>query len=86
MKLCDFGSATTDVYSPNPSWSANQRNMLEENVSEFSDLFYWKWVSFSVCYLSFLLASYVIRIKKLCNSFNMVGATMLAIKFSILTY
>lgn len=42
MKLCDFGSATTDVYSPNPSWSANQRNMLEENVSEFSDLFYWQ--------------------------------------------
>lgn len=33
IKLCDFGSATTDVYSPNPSWSANQRNMLEENVS-----------------------------------------------------
>lgn len=33
IKLCDFGSATTDIYTPNPSWSANQRNMLEENVS-----------------------------------------------------
>lgn len=36
IKLCDFGSATTDVFMPNPSWSANQRNMLEENVSTLS--------------------------------------------------
>ncbi|XP_028034078.1 cyclin-G-associated kinase isoform X2 [Bombyx mandarina] len=40
MKLCDFGSATTDVYSPNPSWSANQRNMLEENLALFTTPMY----------------------------------------------
>ncbi|XP_063621140.1 cyclin-G-associated kinase [Cydia splendana] len=40
MKLCDFGSATTDVYSPNPSWSANQRNMLEENLAQFTTPMY----------------------------------------------
>lgn len=38
IKLCDFGSATTEVFTPNPSWSANQRNMLEENVSIVSDV------------------------------------------------
>ncbi|KAL0892397.1 hypothetical protein ABMA27_015518 [Loxostege sticticalis] len=40
IKLCDFGSATTDVYSPNPSWSANQRNMLEENLAQFTTPMY----------------------------------------------
>lgn len=39
IKLCDFGSATTDIYSPNPSWSANQRNMLEETVSRLTFYF-----------------------------------------------
>ncbi|XP_013177988.1 PREDICTED: cyclin-G-associated kinase isoform X2 [Papilio xuthus] len=40
IKLCDFGSATTDVYAPNPSWSANQRNMLEENLAQFTTPMY----------------------------------------------
>ncbi|KOB74354.1 Uncharacterized protein OBRU01_07417 [Operophtera brumata] len=40
IKLCDFGSATTDVYSPNPSWSANQRNMLEETLAQFTTPMY----------------------------------------------
>ncbi|XP_045493731.1 cyclin-G-associated kinase [Colias croceus] len=40
IKLCDFGSATTEVYTPNPSWSANQRNMLEENLAQFTTPMY----------------------------------------------
>ncbi|CAG9115604.1 unnamed protein product [Plutella xylostella] len=40
IKLCDFGSATTEVYAPNPSWSANQRNMLEENLAQFTTPMY----------------------------------------------
>nr|CAD7402866.1 unnamed protein product [Timema poppensis] len=33
IKLCDFGSATTMTYHPDPSWSANQRSLLEEESS-----------------------------------------------------
>ncbi|CAB3243967.1 unnamed protein product [Arctia plantaginis] len=40
IKLCDFGSATTDTYAPNPSWSANQRNMLEETLAQFTTPMY----------------------------------------------
>ncbi|PZC73481.1 hypothetical protein B5X24_HaOG209502 [Helicoverpa armigera] len=40
IKLCDFGSATTDIYTPNPSWSANQRNMLEETLAQFTTPMY----------------------------------------------
>ncbi|XP_050342382.1 cyclin-G-associated kinase [Nymphalis io] len=40
IKLCDFGSATTDIFAPNPSWSANQRNMLEENLAQFTTPMY----------------------------------------------
>ena len=29
LKLCDFGSATTEVFSPNESWSMNKRTGLE---------------------------------------------------------
>lgn len=32
LKLCDFGSATTQVYRPDVSWSANQRSILEDEV------------------------------------------------------
>lgn len=35
IKLCDFGSATTDTYAPDPSWSAQQRDTLEDQVSQF---------------------------------------------------
>jgi cyclin G-associated kinase len=33
IKLCDFGSATTQCFQPGPAWSANQRALLEEEVS-----------------------------------------------------
>lgn len=33
IKLCDFGSATTDVFKPDSNWSTNQRTTLEENVT-----------------------------------------------------
>lgn len=32
IKLCDFGSATTEVFRPDVSWSANQHSSLEDNV------------------------------------------------------
>lgn len=32
IKLCDFGSATVEVFRPDLSWSANQHSNLEENV------------------------------------------------------
>uniref|UniRef100_A0A1B0GPQ5 non-specific serine/threonine protein kinase n=1 Tax=Phlebotomus papatasi TaxID=29031 RepID=A0A1B0GPQ5_PHLPP len=33
LKLCDFGSSTTDIYSPDMSWSAQQRNNLEDQLA-----------------------------------------------------
>jgi cyclin G-associated kinase len=36
IKLCDFGSATTQCFQPDPAWSANQRALLEEEVSVHS--------------------------------------------------
>ncbi|XP_053682884.1 cyclin-G-associated kinase [Sabethes cyaneus] len=30
LKLCDFGSASTDTYAPDVSWNAHQRDMLED--------------------------------------------------------
>lgn len=32
IKLCDFGSATLDIFRPDLTWSANQHSNLEENV------------------------------------------------------
>lgn len=32
LKLCDFGSATTEVFQPDLNWSAQQRNSLEDQV------------------------------------------------------
>lgn len=32
MKLCDFGSATAQVFEPDASWSVNKRNLIEEEV------------------------------------------------------
>ncbi|XP_063218105.1 cyclin-G-associated kinase isoform X2 [Bacillus rossius redtenbacheri] len=40
IKLCDFGSATTLTYHPDPSWSANQRSLLEEEVARFTTPMY----------------------------------------------
>lgn len=36
IKLCDFGSATTDIFRPDDSWSVMKRTQLEEEV-ESSD-------------------------------------------------
>ncbi|XP_052836090.1 cyclin-G-associated kinase isoform X2 [Drosophila gunungcola] len=33
IKLCDFGSATKEVLAPTFEWSANQRNMLEDQLN-----------------------------------------------------
>lgn len=35
IKLCDFGSATTETYKPDITWSASQHSQLEENVRFF---------------------------------------------------
>ena len=32
IKLCDFGSATTDALYPDDTWSALQRSMAEDEV------------------------------------------------------
>lgn len=40
IKLCDFGSATLQSYHPDPSWSANQRTLLEEEMARFTTPMY----------------------------------------------
>ncbi|XP_023312590.1 cyclin-G-associated kinase-like, partial [Anoplophora glabripennis] len=40
IKLCDFGSATADIYRPDLSWSANQHSSLEENMARFTTPMY----------------------------------------------
>ena len=32
IKLCDFGSATTQSVTPDHSWSATQRGLVDEEV------------------------------------------------------
>lgn len=32
LKLCDFGSSTTELITPDVSWSAQQRDILEDRV------------------------------------------------------
>lgn len=39
VKLCDFGSATTEFVTPDETWSALQRSKLEDEVA-FSFLNY----------------------------------------------
>nr|XP_039272755.1 cyclin-G-associated kinase-like [Styela clava] len=34
IKLCDFGSATTKAHYPDRSWTANQRSMVEDEITE----------------------------------------------------
>ena len=34
MKMCDFGSATTQRLSPDHTWSAIQRGLTEDEVRE----------------------------------------------------
>ena len=33
IKLCDFGSVTMEVVSPDENWSAQRRALLEDDVS-----------------------------------------------------
>ncbi len=33
VKLCDFGSATTNTYIPDHSWTPIQRSLLEDEVN-----------------------------------------------------
>lgn len=40
IKLCDFGSATTEVFRPNPDWSMKQRTALEEDMAEHTTPMY----------------------------------------------
>lgn len=40
IKLCDFGSATTEIFRPDISWNAQQRNMLEENLANVTTPMY----------------------------------------------
>ncbi|GLV44488.1 auxilin [Carabus blaptoides fortunei] len=40
IKLCDFGSATTNVFSPDPTWTTSERTMLEENMARFTTPMY----------------------------------------------
>lgn len=40
IKLCDFGSATTEVYSPDMTWSAQQRNTLEDQLASVTTPMY----------------------------------------------
>ncbi|XP_060528873.1 cyclin-G-associated kinase [Cylas formicarius] len=40
IKLCDFGSATVEIFRPNLSWSANQHSCLEENMARFTTPMY----------------------------------------------
>ncbi|XP_050313138.1 cyclin-G-associated kinase isoform X2 [Anthonomus grandis grandis] len=40
IKLCDFGSATQEVFRPDLTWSANQHSSLEENLACFTTPMY----------------------------------------------
>ncbi|GFG30074.1 hypothetical protein Cfor_09502 [Coptotermes formosanus] len=40
IKLCDFGSATTQCFQPGPAWSANQRALLEEEMARYTTPMY----------------------------------------------
>lgn len=40
IKLCDFGSATVDVFQPDLTWSANQHSSLEDTLAHFTTPMY----------------------------------------------
>eukprot|EP00088_Acartia_fossae_P032510 TRINITY_DN33276_c0_g1_i1.p1 TRINITY_DN33276_c0_g1~~TRINITY_DN33276_c0_g1_i1.p1 ORF type:complete len:368 (-),score=39.79 TRINITY_DN33276_c0_g1_i1:11-1114(-) len=40
VKLCDMGSCTTNSHYPDPDWSANQRNLLEDELAKHSTPMY----------------------------------------------
>lgn len=40
MKLCDFGSATTQQILPDPSWNAQKRSALEDQMAKYTTPMY----------------------------------------------
>jgi cyclin G-associated kinase len=40
IKLCDFGSATIEIYRPDLTWSANQHSSIEEHMAKFTTPMY----------------------------------------------
>ena len=36
IKLCDFGSATTQAHYPDETWSAMKRSLVEDEVFDFT--------------------------------------------------
>ncbi|XP_034946030.1 cyclin-G-associated kinase [Chelonus insularis] len=40
IKLCDFGSASTQQILPDPSWNAQKRSMLEDQLAQFTTPMY----------------------------------------------
>ena len=40
LKLCDFGSSTIETYIPDASWSAQQRNNLEDQLASITTPMY----------------------------------------------
>ncbi|KAJ1354269.1 hypothetical protein KIN20_011146 [Parelaphostrongylus tenuis] len=53
LKLCDFGSATTQIFTPNETWSAAGRVQLEEEMQRHTTPMYrapefWKPIKFSL--------------------------------------
>lgn len=40
LKLCDFGSATSEVFTPDETWSMNQRNNCEDEMAKHTTPMY----------------------------------------------
>lgn len=40
IKLCDFGSASTQQILPDPSWNAQKRSMLEDQMARYTTPMY----------------------------------------------
>lgn len=40
LKLCDFGSATTDIFQPTTNWTAAQRDQLEDRLASVTTPMY----------------------------------------------
>ena len=49
IKLCDFGSATTQQVNPDPSWSATQRGLAEDEVRDIVCIEYRRYSAYIYC-------------------------------------
>ena len=38
--MCDFGSATTEVFAPDNSWTANKRSLIEDEMAKHTTPMY----------------------------------------------